>query len=216
MGTVFMRTIAISGKDFPGLVSRVSGTADYTVKTATPDTASFTTVFRVDGHPASTLDIAISDQGRSIAFSGKRSLNHEGSGLTYNTFLWGNPPSNLKVGDTWTVNLVQPWESGGPGKQTVRVEWVNPKNHTICLRRDGDSEGFFEDEAKELTINKGGKPLKVAIVPGKTHWTGYTIFKEGLIISDELMATRNLQLCADDQIYPADEREYMMLNSRSF
>ena len=212
-GTVFMRTIGISGEGFSPLVSRVSGTGDYTVKQAAADSAAFTAVFRVDGHPASTLEVLISDQGRIIAFSGKRSPNYEGSGLAFNAFLRGKPPGALKAGDTWMVTLDHAWESGGPGLQKVTVIYADPQNHTVCLRREGDSEGFYEGESPELTINKAGQQVKVKIVPGKTHWTGQTIFRNGLVISDELIATRPLDLVAGETTYRAQQREYMMLNS---
>ncbi|TSJ44471.1 hypothetical protein FO440_09915 [Mucilaginibacter corticis] len=107
-----MRTISISGKDFPELVSRVSGTGDYTVKMATADSASFDAIFRIDGHPASNLQITIGDEGRSIAFSEKKSANHEGSGLAFNAFLWGTPPAHLEAGEAGSQTSIKPGKAG--------------------------------------------------------------------------------------------------------
>lgn len=195
------------------MVSRVSGTGDYLVKKANADSASFTATFKVDGHEASTLDVTISDAGKAISYSGKKSLNHEGSGLAFNSFLWGRPPLNLKKGDSWIVTLDQEWESGGPGQQKVTVVFTDPQNHTICLRRDGDSEGFDRGGPKELIIKKAGQPITVQVIPGKIHWTGYTIFRDGLVVSDELMAVQPLILKSGDTSYHGEKREYMMLNS---
>lgn len=214
-GTVFMRTISVASDSFPEVVNRVSGTGDYTVTQANSDSASFAVIFRVDGHPASKFNVGITDEGRSIVFSGKKSANHEGSGLAFNAFLWGQPPAKLKKGDTWTVHIDHQWEGGGPGLQKVTVVYADPANHTICLRRDGESEGFYEGEPKEITITKNGQPVKMKLNPGTTHWTGYTIFREGLVISDELIATRPLTLSAGDTVYKAEQREYMMLNSKA-
>ncbi|TSJ44472.1 hypothetical protein FO440_09920 [Mucilaginibacter corticis] len=110
----------------------------------------------------------------------------------------GNATCAFRGRRSWITNVDQAWESGGPGRQKITVIYTDPANHTICLRRDGDSEGFYENERPELNISKDGKPLSVKINPGKTHWTGFTIFRDGLIISDELVAERPMTLTAAD------------------
>lgn len=50
------------------------------------------------------------------------------------------------------------------------------------------------------------------LTPGAAHWIGYTSFKNGLVISDELMVSLPVTLAAGDLRYTATQREYILLN----
>ncbi len=213
MGTMFMRTISITGEGFTSVTNRVSGTGDYTVQSSNRDSSTFKVLFTIDGFPPSLLNVTISDSGKTIGFSGKKLPNTEASGLVYNPTLWGSYRKFPKSGDKWTININQPWELGGVGKQLITVVYSDPGSSTFILKREGYGDGFYDNEHKEMNIKKDEESLKVTIIPGKGHWVGYTTIQHGLIVSDELMATRSLTLVSGSKRFNAVNREYIMLNT---
>jgi len=91
---------------------------------------------------------------------------------------------------------------------------VDTANHSITLRREGRGEGFFADDKKQIPIVKNGTTYTVDVVPGSAHWDGYTTFREGVVISDELLVERPVTLSsAEVGKIPASEREYILLNA---
>ena len=121
---------------------------------------------------------------------------------------------NVQKGASWEVPIPDAWELGPPGKQTVAVILADPTNHSIVLRREGQGEGFFADDKTEIPVTKGGKTYTAQVVPGEPPWVGYTTFREGVVISDELLVERPLTLIsADLEKTPASEREYIFLNA---
>jgi hypothetical protein len=131
----------------------------------------------------------------------------------FNSLIWGTPPAKIKTGDTWEVVIPQPWELGGAGKQKITVMEIDENDHMVRLKREGSSEGFYDNDARQITITKDATPVKVAVNPGSSHWIGYTIFKNGLVVSDELMVSRPVTLSADNIKMDAFEREYILLNA---
>ncbi|MEO6869394.1 MAG: hypothetical protein ABI168_07105 [Ginsengibacter sp.] len=213
LGTIFMRTSSITGDGFTPQANRVSGTGDYTVTASNADSSSFEALFTIDGFAPSLSTVTISDSGKTIGFSGKKFPNREASGLVYNPAIWGTIKGFPKKGDEWTVNIDKSWELGGAGKQLVSVIYADHKNFIIILKREGSGEGFYDNEPEEMIIKNGAESIKVKITPGTGHWNGYTTIQRGLIISDELMATRPLTLITSDTIFHAIHREYIMLNA---
>ena len=213
LGNVFTRTISYQGDGFTELVSRVGGTGVYTVVDANPIKPVFDGVFRYDGRPESKGRVEITDTGKTSSYNGNRSANTDGSGVMFNPLIWGSPPDKIKKGDTWTVNIPIAWELGGAGAQTVTVISIDESNNTVMLKREGNSEGFYDNDIKQVTINKDGKTVSVAITPGTSHWVGYTTFKNGLVISDELLVSRPVTLTAENLKLNAFEREYILLNA---
>jgi hypothetical protein len=211
-GTIFSRTIAVTGDDFQPSVSRISGTGNYTVTGTTENQPDFDAAFLYDGRPENRSKTSIRDFGKTLIYNGQSYMNTDGSGLTYNPLLWGTPPERLKSGDTWEVAINQPWELGGPGHQRVEVIEADPATHLIMLKREGDGEGAFANDQSEIEIISKGQHLKVKITPGKNHWIGYTVFKNGIVISDELLVTRPLTLTHDTQQFTASQRQYILLN----
>ncbi|HEX3384920.1 MAG TPA: hypothetical protein VHS53_07030, partial [Mucilaginibacter sp.] len=205
LGNVFSRTISYKGEGFPEIAFRASGTGIYTVVDNNPGKAVFEGVFRYDGRPESKGTNIISDAGKTSMYNGKSSVNTDGSGLMFNSLIWGTPPAKIKTGDTWDVAIPQSWELGGAGTQKITVMEVDEKNHIVRLKREGSSEGFYDNDARQITITKDANPVKVAVTPGTSHWTGYTIFKNGLVISDELMVSRPVTLTAENLKFDAFE-----------
>jgi len=214
LSNIFSRTISYKPEGADEAVWRASGTAIYTVVDNSAANLSLDGQFRYDGRPQSTGKTVIKDGGKTLCYKEKCGLNTDASGLLYNPFLWGNPNGALKSGATWDVSISESWELGPPGKETVTVISVDPVNHSVTLKREGSGEGFFADEAKQIHVNKEGKSYLVDVVPGKSHWIGYTIFREGVVMSDELLVERSVTLVSKELgNLPAAQREYILLNA---
>lgn len=213
LGNVFSRTISFAGDGFQEIVYRFGGTGIYTVTNPKPGHHTFNGVFRYDGNPIVSNKLEISDNGKTAIYDGKKGTNTDGSGLIFNQLIWGIPPAELHPGTTWTVNISQPWELGGAGVQMVRVMEIDPYNHSIRLKREGTSDGYFDNDIKQIIVTRNGKSVKVNVEPGKASWSGYTTFKNGLVISDELLVTRPVTLHADSLNIQATQRQYILLNS---
>jgi len=213
LANIYSRAIAFTGDDFAPLVFRVSGTSYYEVLDDNPAKPTFKETDLYDGRPPATGVSMIGLDGKGT-YEGKTFTNASASGLLYSTLIWGNAPATLKEGDTWAADISVPWELGGPGKQTITVIAIDAKHNTITLKRDGTSEGFFDNDRKELEVTlKGGKKTKMNIAPGTATWTGYTTFKNGIVMADELLVTRPVTLATDGLSFSAQEREYILLNA---
>jgi hypothetical protein len=213
LGNIFSRTVSYKSDDFPEIVYRAGGTGIYTVIDSNPAAPVFDGVFRYDGRPESNYKVAVSDNGKTVSYNDKSSTNTDGSGVLFNSLIWGTPPVKIHKGDSWQVKIPQAWELGGSGVQTITVVDIDAANHTVRVKREGNSEGFYDNDAKQLSITKDGKTTRMDISPGASHWIGYTTFKNGLVISDELMATRPLTLTSENQTFKAQQREYILLNA---
>ena len=211
-GTIFSRTIAVTGNGFQPVVFRISGTGNYTVTGTGQNQPEFDAVFLYDGRPEDRSKTGIRDGGKTLVYNGKSSVNTDGSGLTYNPLLWGPAPARLKTGDFWEVEITQPWELGGAGRQKVEVIDANPTTGLIRLKRQGDGSGPFADDQAEMEVVNNRKRVRVKITPGLNHWVGYTTFKNGIVISDELVVTRQLTLTNDTITFSANQRQYILLN----
>ncbi|HVI43414.1 MAG TPA: hypothetical protein VM802_01025 [Chitinophaga sp.] len=212
--TVFSRTVSTTSNDLPPMVYRVGGTGDYTVTGSNALQPEFAAVFLYDGRPEDKCSIAFRDSGKTLVYNGRPNTNTDASGLAYNPLLWGIPPAKLGKGMSWEVNITQPWELGGAGKQHVQVLDADPTAKIIRLKREGDGEGFFADDQQAIEMVKDGKKMRAKVIPGKHHWTGYTIFKNGIVLSDELMVERPVILETDNLRIAATQRQYIMLNLR--
>jgi len=213
LGNIFSRTISYKGDSFPEVALRVSGTGIYKVTNNDAENPVFEGWFRYDGRPESHYNnIKVTDRGSYMGYDAKATLNTDASGVMYNSFIWGTPPATIKTGDTWTVDIPGAWELGGPGRQTITVMDIDEKNSVIRLKREGSAEGYFDNDYKQVSITKNGAPLKMTLTPGAAHWIGYTSFKNGLVISDELMVSRPVILTAGEMKYTATQREYILLN----
>lgn len=214
LGNVFSRTIAFKAEGVEIAVRRISGTATYTVIQSSTNKLLLDGVFLYDGRPETKAKTEMRDQGRTVCYDDKCAASTDASGLLFNARIWGEPSGTMRKGMSWEVSIDDAWELGPPGKQTVTVTSVDQANHSITVRREGKGEGFFADEKKQIPVTKDGKTYTVDVVPGSAHWNGYTTFREGVVISDELLVERSVTLSSTELgRIPAVERQYILLNA---
>lgn len=213
-GNVFSRTIDVQAPGFDEAVRRISGTATYRVTDAASTPARLRIDYRYDGRPAGSGTVALPDGGASNCYDGKCAPNTDASGLAYNPRLWGTPPATLKLGQHWTVAIAAPWELGPAGRQTVTVVALDPASRTVTLEREGGGEGAWLDEKPQVTLTRAGHPYAMTRQAGRTHWRGCTTFRDGIVLSDELVSTRPLTLVSPQLgRIAAAERQYILLNA---
>lgn len=213
LANIYSRAIAYSGDDFTTVVFRVSGSSTYEVIDNNPAKLTFNETDLYDGHPASTGVSVIGLDGKGT-YGTRSFVNTSASGLLFSSLVWGNPLADLKEGDTWQADITQPWELGGPGKQTVKVIAIDAKHNTITLLREGSSEGFYAGDRKQVEVTtKDNKKVKMDLTPGTSHWSGYTTFKDGIVMADELLVTRPISLSSDSLQFSGNQREYILLNA---
>jgi len=198
-GNVFSKTVSHQGGGIDDDAHTIGGTERYEVVDPSPDRPSFRGSSRYDGRPGHVSLVEIRDTGQTTCSvtTGKCHAYLDDSGPVFDAFLWGKPSGKLAVGESWTVKLAVPWELGPAGTEIVTVLRVDPASHEVALKREGSGDGFFADEDKTLTLKKAGKDFTVDVVPGAAHWVGYTVFREGLTVSDELLETRSLTVSSD-------------------
>lgn len=213
-GNVFSRTVAIQAPGFDEAVHRISGTATYRVTDAAPAPPRLHIDYRYDGRAAGSGTVELPDGGATNCYDGKCAPNTDASGLAYNPRLWGAPPATLKLGQHWTVDIAEPWELGPAGKQTVTVVALDTGSHTVTLEREGSGDGVWLGEKPQLTMTHDGKPCDMTRQAGHAHWHGYTTFRDGIVLSDELVSTRQVSLTsARYGRVEATERQYILLNA---
>lgn len=213
LANIYSRTIAYTGTGFAPVVFRVSGSSTYEVTDNNNTKPVFTETDLYDGRPESKGVSVIGLDG-SGSYNGKPYMNPNASGLLYSELVWGKAPRSIREGDSWQVAITQPWELGGPGTQTITVIALDAKHQTVTLLREGSSEGFFDNDQKQLTVTTSDdKKHTMNVTPGTAHWKGYTTFKNGVVLSDELLVERTVQLSADSLQLTAQEREYILLNA---
>jgi len=214
LGNVFSRTIAIHAPGFDDAVRRVSGTAVYRVTDAAATRPRLRIDYDYDGRPAGSGTVELPDGGAINCFNGQCAPNTDASGLAYNPRLWGRPPATLRVGQRWTVDIAGPWELGPAGRQTVTVLALDPASRTVTLQREGTGDGAWLGDAPTLTLTRAGRSYQVTRQAGRAHWYGYATFRDGIVLSDELISTRPVTL-ASPQLgrIEATERQYILLNA---
>lgn len=213
-GNVFSRTIALHASGFDDVVRRVSGTATYTVVDAAANPPRLRIDYLYDGRPAGSGTVMLPDGGAGNCFDGKCMPNTDASGLAYNPLLWGHAPATLRVGQRWTVDIGAPWELGPAGRQTVTVVAFDPASHTVSLEREGSGTGPWLGDAPQVTLTRGERSYPLTRQPGRAHWHGLATFRDGIVLSDELMSERAVVLTSP-QLGRIEgvERQYILLNA---
>jgi hypothetical protein len=212
---VFSISRSVRADGYDELVRRNGGSADYSISSATAGSLQFRIAYRYDGQPAAEGSGEIRENGRTTCNNGKCAPNTDASGPVYNPALWGTPPQLLYLGQKWLVRMNEPWELGGRNStETVTVVGLDSKTATATLMREGASEGFFLDEPKQLSLTRDAKTFVFDLIPGTAHWCGYTTFRRGVVVSDELVVTRadTLRSSEGTEIV-AHERRIMLLNA---
>lgn len=215
MTHVFSRAISIKGEGFKEYVIRISGTARDTILSIEPRGITLQEHYRYDGHAAGSGRWKILADGVTHCWKGRCSIDRDTSGIIFSPQLWGHVPGNIHVGSTWTATIAEPWELGPPGKEAVRVVGMDPARHVVTLvrRGSGDYEAG-DDSAHAITITTGdGKPLQVKVKPGASRWRGRTIVRDGIIVGDTIMVTRQVTLVsASGRTFSGEERAYTLEN----
>jgi len=216
---VYSIASSVKADGFDERVGRNSGSADYTLMQESADHSLTFNVREVyDGSPIGQGVFTTRNGGATNCNSkGECRTYTDASGLLYNRLLWGGPPARLKAGQTWKVAINQPWEFGAAGTQTVSVMRLDDTNGMVTLKREGTASGAIADESGTITLVRNGKQIKLDIIPGKAHWTGYTTFRHGIVINDELLVTRAEVLVSKETgKVNATMRRYMLLNAAPY
>lgn len=213
-GDVFSRAFSIKGQGFQEIVKRQSGSAAYTVIDTDPDRPVFRITYRYDGTAPGSGRVQIRDRGRTVCFDDKCQVDAETSGLAFDPVLWGEPPPHLAPGTTWRIRITQPWELGPPGEETIHVVSVDPTNAVIMLDRAGHGSGQSDSEDLHTVAMTVGKiTVDAKIVAGASHWSGQTVFRHGIILSDVLLLERPVTLVSKLGTFKGIERAYTLLNA---
>jgi hypothetical protein len=211
---VFSRAIAYKAGGVDDVVRRISGTAEYVVGESTPEEIAVDGTFLYDGKPEAKGKTKFKDQGRVSCWEGKCATATDASGLVYNAEIWGLPPNSLRKGTSWEVVIAEPWELGPAGKETVTVLALDVAEHSVTLQREGSGKGFFDNDSKQVHLTKDGKSYVADVSPGRSQWRGYTTFREGIVMSDELLVERPVTLTSKELgSIAGTERQYILLNA---
>ncbi|HXT87083.1 MAG TPA: hypothetical protein VN745_08680 [Verrucomicrobiae bacterium] len=214
LGNVFSRAISYKADGIDELAFRTSGTGAYVVTADTPADVVFDSSFRYDGRPESRGKTEIKDGGATVCWNEKCSAETDASGPLYNPLIWGEPEGKLRLGMSWSVSIAQPWELGPAGQETITIVELDRATHSVTLKREGQGDGYFDNDIKKVRVTKAGKTYLVDVAPGHAHWAGYTRFREGVVMSDELVVERPVTLkSAELGEIPAQQREYVLLNA---
>ena len=217
-----LRWIKVPG--FDEHVGRNGGSADYAVLSSAPAEWRFSSTWRYDGQQEGQDQEALRDNGRTYCSIKEGAIDTckpylEASGLLYNPTLWGVPPLRIVDGMTWKVDLKQAWELGGKdGSETITVIHADNHHSSVTLMREGDATGFYaESDPSTIQLSHDGKTETFEVLPGMSHWKGYTTFVKGIVFSDELLVTRKDVLRAKDgKTFEATERRIMLLNAAPY
>jgi hypothetical protein len=215
LGNVFAKIVSYQGGGIDEYARRIGGSAHYEVLDATPERPRFLLRDRYDGLASSSTTMESRDSGATYCSvdSGKCQAYLDDSGVAFDAFLWGHPSGPIVPGMVWKVELPVPWELGPPGTQLISVVQTDPANHEVMLKREGIGDGAFANDQKQIKVKKDGKEYTVDVTPGSAHWVGYTIFQNGITVSDELVVTRSLKI-SSKEFGSADisERQFTLLN----
>lgn len=190
LATVLSYNVSFNAKGYDGIATHSSGTAAYVVTNPAPDSIAFHVTSVADGYGEFPAQVVYKPGRHVRCVDGACQDYTDASGVLYNPVMWGDAPSALCNGATWTVQLRMPWGVGPVGSQRVTVVRVDTTARVAWLRRDGAGTGAFAHDDDTLTLHKKGKAYRVRIVPGAATWTGYTIFRDGVVIADELIVDR--------------------------
>lgn len=214
--SVFSKAVDISGPGFQEVVDRTSGTGDEVVTGINGDGITFSATVLYDGHAVQSGTDTRLEDGVSECWNGHCAVNDSTSGLLFNHYLWGEIPDDIHAGSSWTAMIAKPWEIGPAGTEKVRVLRLDPANGEITLLREGAGAGNSSDDLRkpEITIStKDGRTLKVKMIPGESHWSGYTTICRGVIVGDEILVKRHVTLVAPDgETFEGEQRSYTLEN----
>jgi hypothetical protein len=221
---VYAKSVSWSGPGLKGHVARYSGTSTYTVTSVEAGAIAFDELDRADGRPPSpAVGAKVLADGNTWCFNGECRINDQTSGVFFIPLLWGTAPEEVHAGSAWRVEIDKPWEIGPKGEEQVRVVDTDPVNGAITLMRHGTGEGWSSDELRWV---RGKTPFQITTAdgeqvvarphPGTATWSGYTTIRRGVIVSDEIMLTQQMEFVArDGRSWHAELRVYTLLDLAS-
>jgi hypothetical protein len=219
---VYSKSVSWSGDGLRGHVARYSGTSAYTITAVRPDAIVFDERDRSDGQPPSPVvhGAKVLADGNTWCYQGKCRINDQTSGVFFIPLLWGVAPDSLHAGSEWRVEIDEPWEIGPKGVEQVRVVDIDAAHGAITLVRHGSGTGPSSDELRWMHANTpiqitttDGNQVAVTLQPGDSTWSGRTTIRRGVIASDEIMLTQQVEFVAKDgKAWNAELRAYTLLN----
>jgi len=215
IATIFSKTVSYEGGGIDPNAGSIGGTEKLEVEDNSPLQPVFKSWAHYDGQPVREALVEFRSRGQLHCKPKTDECRTylDDSGPLFDAFLWGDPPSAIQEGQTWNVQLSKEWELGPPGDQTVTVVAVDPGHRQVTLKREGSGSGWFKNDQHQMKITRGGKEYTVAITPGEAHWVGFSSFREGVTVSDELLETRTLTISSKEfGTATITERQFTILN----
>jgi hypothetical protein len=214
VGFVFSRTRSVAVDGWPEYAGRISGTSSYLVKALDASEVSLDSAYRLDGSPTNHDPLRIRLDGTSYCVGTNCQANTDAGGLIFNRLIWGSPPARLAVGTSWSAPIKQAWELGPPGAQTISVVAIDEQGELITLKREGTGVGETLDGPPTVKLQKDGRTIEARVAVGRTTWVGYTVFRRGIVVSDELTAESEVTVTGPDlNSVPARSRQYILMNA---
>jgi hypothetical protein len=211
---IFSLMLSIEGAGFDTWVRRVAGSGTYVVSSVTETQAIFKSWYRYDALGAGSGSFAMDLTSLYPVHAGKIAPDTDASGFAYNPFLWGPTRSDLRVGETWTVAIPTQWELGPPGLQHVTVVSLDAADGTVTLEREGTTESQAANAKPFTVVVHGIKRVVHSFLDGPTHWRGYTVFRKGIVMSDDVLMECSVVLKAPGQPdLRGTKRAIMLLNA---
>jgi hypothetical protein len=63
-------------------------------------------------------------------------------------------------------------------------------------------------------LQKDGRTIEAKVSVHRTTWVGYTVFRKGMLVSDELTAESDVTLTSPELgTVPAKSRQYVLMNA---
>jgi hypothetical protein len=206
--------VSVEGSGFDTWVNRVAGSGTYVVSSVTPTRVTFDSWFRYDALGAGKGPFTMDRASLEPVQDGKVTPDTQGSGLSYNPFLWGPPRGGLRAGESWDVTIPTQWELGPAGVQHVTVLSVDAAGGMVTLEREGTATSH-QPSAKPFAVTAHGVKRMVRSYPdGPTHWRGYTTFHNGIVMSDDILMEYPVVLRSPGQPdLRGTKRAIMLLNA---
>ncbi len=209
---LFSKAVEVQGEGFDPYVGRYSGSAAYKVLDPDPANSTFDEKYPALGKAEVEADVIRKGDGETWCHDGKCDVDRETSGLAFNPLLWGMPAGDLKLGQTWQVQVTEPWEIGPAGSETVKVVSLDAANGIVTLEREGSGMGQSQDDGRKLPITVQGKKVPATVTAGPSTWSGLTTIQRGIILNDEILIRRSVTLQTEAGTFKGEETEYTLLN----